>query len=200
MPAPVTAPAPAAEDALRRAFRRRATGLLDRLAAEAEPELLERALAEPSDAGALARLLAADVERHALSAVDPLAAAVGRGVAAREAMIARAGGLLPAERLAAILGLSPAAVAKRRQRDQLLAVPVAGRGHAFPAAQLQDGAVLPGLDRVLRAMPGTSGWTRLALLLTPHDGLDGRTPLAALAAGEVEAAVAAAAEFAAPHG
>jgi hypothetical protein len=177
----VPLPAP---DPLRDAFRQRAMGAVERMAREASAEALAAALAAPTDTGTLARATADQAASEALRRLEPLAAAIARGAEARTLLAERAGGLLTAVQVATLLGISRAAVDKRRALGRALAVRVRGDWH-YPACQFRDGEVLPGLPEVLAGLPELSGWAALDLLLAESKALGGRTPLACLRAGEV---------------
>lgn len=111
-------------------------------------------------------------------------------LALRDAAIA---GSVSTAELAARLGVSSAAVTKRRQGRRLVAFQVKGDWR-YPAWQLRDGQVLPGVEQAWQALP-----------LTVHDALGlarwfelesahlGATPLSLLQAGQVERVVDAAA-------
>jgi hypothetical protein len=174
-----------APDALREAFRQRALGAVERMAREASPEALVAALAAPTDTGTLARATADQAASEALRRLDPLAAAIARGGEARVRLSERAGGLLSAEQVASLLGITRAAVDKRRSVGKALAVRVRGDWH-YPACQFRDGEVLAGVPEVLTGMSDTSGWTVLDFLLAEADALGGGTPLTCLRGGELE--------------
>lgn len=103
-----------------------------------------------------------------------------------------AGSLSTAE-LATRLGVSSAAVTKRRQARRLVAFQLKGDWR-YPAWQLRGGEVLPGVEQVWQALP-----------LTVHDALGlarwfeqesshlGATPLSLLQAGQLARVVDAAA-------
>jgi hypothetical protein len=174
-----------APDPLREAFRQRALGAVERMAREASAEALIAAMAAPSDTGTLARATADQAAAEALRRLDPLAAAIARGAEARIRLSEDAGGLLSAEQVASLLGITRAAVDKRRSVGKALAVRVRGDWH-YPACQFRDGDVLPGIPEVLAGMSDTSGWSVLDFLLAEDDALDGRAPLAWLRAGRPE--------------
>lgn len=173
----------ASPDPLREAFRRRALGAVERMAREASPEALAEALAAPSDTGAVARALTEQAATDALRRLEPLAGAIARGAAVRTQLAEAAGGMLSADDAGKALGISRQAVDKRRAAGKLLAVRVRGDWH-YPSAQFRDGEVLPGVEEIIAGMPDASAWSVLDFLLTPDDALDGRSPLAALRAGD----------------
>ncbi len=173
----VTLPVP-----MRGAFEHRATHAIERLARDASLESLEAAMAAASDAGALARILADMAVDDAARRIDPLVPAIARGAEIRAGLIEAAGGVLSATQVAAMLGITRAAVDKRRLARRLLALRIRG-DWAYPAAQFQDAATPEGLSDVLAAMADASPWSVLETLLTPDDALGGATPIAALRAG-----------------
>jgi hypothetical protein len=177
---------PAATDPLREAFRRRAIGAVERMAREAPPEALAAALAAATDTGTLARAAADQAAAEALRRLDPLAAAVARGAEAKTRLAEAAGGLLSAEATGRLLGIGRAAVDKRRAAGRLLALRVRG-DWAYPAVQFREGEVLEGVPEVLAGMGEATGWSVLDFLLAGQDALGGRTPVAALRAGDLPA-------------
>ena len=62
------------------------------------------------------------------------------------------------------------------RRGELLAVPMGG-AERIPACQFEDAEVLPGLDKVLQAMPVANAWTKLGDLLEPLEGHPGSPSL-----------------------
>jgi Protein of unknown function (DUF2384) len=180
----MTATMPPSADPLREAFHRRALGAIERLTREASPEALVEALAAPSDTGAVARALAEQAAADALRRLEPLAGAITRGIAVRAQLAEAAGGMLSADDVAKVLGITRQAVDKRRAGGKLLAVRIRGDWH-YPAAQFRDGETLPGIEDTVAGMPDASAWSVLDFLLAPDDALGGRTPLAALREGDL---------------
>ena len=175
---------PSAPDPLREAFRRRAVGAVERMAREASPEALAEALAAPSDTGTVARALAEQAATEALKHLEPLAGAIARGAESRARLTRAAEGMHSAEAAGRLLGISRQAVDKRRAAGKLLAVRVRGDWH-YPAAQFDNNEVLPGIEAVIAGMPEASPWSVLDFLLAPDEALGGRSPLAALRAGDL---------------
>lgn len=106
--------------------------------------------------------------------MHPLAAARVRGIAARERLIRRSGGLLRLSEAAERLDVTPQAVTGRRSRETILAVPMPNGEWAYPACQFTEHGLVPGIDGLLRAFRDTDPWTRLAVLMAPstrHGGL-----------------------------
>src|SRR4051794_32776894 len=173
-------------DPLREAFRRRALVAVERMARDATPEALVAAMAAATDTGTLARATADQAADEAMRRLDPLAAAIARGAEVKAGLAEAAGGLLSAEAAARLLGISRAAVDKRRAGRKLLALRVRG-DWAYPALQFRNGEVLPGLPEVVAGMAEATGWSILAFLLAGHDALGGRSPVAALREGRAAA-------------
>lgn len=178
---PHAQPAP---DPLRESFRRRATAAVERMAREATPETLADALAAPSDLGAVVRVASDEAAAEASRRQEPFAAAIARMAGVKADLAERAGGLLPAASVASMLGITRAAVDKRRAAGRLLAVKVRGDWR-YPAAQFAGGEAVPGLDEVIARKPNGTGWTILDFLLAPHGPLGGATPIEALRAGRL---------------
>lgn len=177
---------PSSSDPLREAFRRRAVGAVERMAREATPDALAEFLAAPSDTGTVARALAEQAATDALRHLEPLAGAIARGAEVRARLTKAAGGMLSADDVGRVLGISRQAVDKRRAAGRLLALRIRGDWH-YPAAQFHDGETLPGLEEVIAGMREASPWSVLDFLLAPDDALDGRSPLTALRARDVAA-------------
>jgi hypothetical protein len=173
-----------ATDPLREAFRRRAIGAVERMAREAAPEALLVAMAAATDTGTLARATADEAVAETLHRLDPLAAAIARGAEVKARLAEQAGGLLPADAVGQMLGITRAGVDKRRAARKLLAVRVRSDWH-YPACQFRDGEVLPGIPETLAGLDDGTGWSALAFLLAEDEALGGRTPLAALRAGDL---------------
>ena len=137
------------------------------------------ALREPQDVDVLARLL----EQHRRSLPPPVDPSEPteheRRLAAQiqEELIEAAGGTLSVLEAAELLARPEEAVSQLIRRGRLLAVRVSGSEQRIPACQVKDGAIVPGLGRVLRAMPVANDWTRLSDLLQPLEGLEGSPTL-----------------------
>lgn len=177
--------ADALSDPIRKAFRARLLGAVDRMAKEASAETLQEALAAPTDQGALARVMAEQAATDAVRALEPLAAAIARGAEVKARLADAAGGFLSATACGRLLGISRAAVDKRRATGRLLALRIKGDWR-YPAAQFHDGEAVEGIAEVLKGMADASPWSVLDFLLSPDPGLDGRSPLASLRRGEAE--------------
>ena len=158
----------------------RLTRALTRVAGVAGDAFVHQALERPSDMGSIIELLRSALPL--LSAERELEPELEAGIAALEAeddLIRRAGGLKETKWVAQYLAISPKSVAAKARRNELLAI-ARGDRNLYPAFQFRDGQVVPGLRKILQALPLTNGWSRLSFLLTPDPGLDDRTPLDAL--------------------
>lgn len=89
----------------------------------------------------------------------------------REEMATRAGGMYDRAQVAAMLGVSTAAIEKQRQRRQILGVPY-GSEIRYPAAQFVNGETVGHLKRILEAFDDTDPWQQLMLLTSPLEGFE----------------------------
>lgn len=165
---------------LQSALARRLMKALLSAATEASESVAADVVAESSDVLSVVRLLEQPGILADLSAIDPLAPARLRGVAARHVLLARAGGTLSSEEAAETLGLSRQAVDKRRRAGKLLALSFGKRGYRYPVFQFVDGDVLPGLDRVLAELADQDGWSRLAFFVNRRSDLRDKSPVSLL--------------------
>ena len=172
---------------LAKTFLERSTRMLERLSATAPADVLQRALAAPSDVGGVASLLSnlAPFELD-LSRIDPLVESLAHGVTAKRDLLESAGGGLTATQVATALGISRQAVDKRRSRGALLAVPNGSGDYLYPACQFADGGVVPGLEEALKAFQIRDPWTQLSVMISPAPSLGMRTPVDALRAGDLD--------------
>jgi hypothetical protein len=166
---------------IRAAFWARATTALKLIAERADETSLERAVAAPTDAGALARAMSdyPGIGDAAVDELDPLAAAIARGAEQKVEILRQGGGALPVSDVAKLLGISRQAVDKRRREGKLLAVP-RGADYVYPACVFADGEIVPGLTEILAQFGPQRSWTVLAFLVTPDDRLGALSPLEAL--------------------
>ncbi|MET3523834.1 DNA-binding protein [Mesorhizobium abyssinicae] len=174
-------------DTLQAAFLRRATSALERMTANASRKTLSEALAAPTDAGSLARLLSQlDVVGSAVMELDPLVPALARNIEHRKLLIERAGGTVSAEDAGRLLGISRQAVDKRRRAEALLAIRE-GSDWRYPTCQFDNTDVTAGIADVVRAYASSGPWVALDFLLAPDSALEGHSPIEALKAGNREA-------------
>ncbi|AZO32419.1 DNA-binding protein [Mesorhizobium sp. M1B.F.Ca.ET.045.04.1.1] len=174
-------------DTLQAAFLRRAMSALERMTANASRKTLSEALAAPTDAGSLARLLSQlDVVGSAVMELDPLVPALARNIEHRKLLIERAGGTVSAEDAGRLLGISRQAVDKRRRAEALLAIRE-GSDWRYPTCQFDKTDVAAGIADVVRAYASSGPWVALDFLLAPDSALEGHSPIEALKAGNREA-------------
>jgi len=153
---------------------------LRRRAMQALTEAVARALDSASEE-TLAAIVGAQDPREALAIAprdlappppERLAAeraARARTAAFRAGLAERAGGMFARADVAGLLGVTPAAIDKQRQRRQILGVPY-GSELRYPAAQFRDGAPVAGLKPVLDALADMNPWGQLQLLAAPLEG------------------------------
>jgi hypothetical protein len=166
------------------------------MAAKAPTHALAAALGASSNVGGLATLLTTMIgDALRVESIDPLAKAIARGAAAKEALLADAGGAFGVGEVAKLLGITRQAVEKRRRSNSLLAVPSGTGDYLYPTIQFTADGVVPGLREVLRAFPSEVGpWTRLDVLLGRPDRLDHRL-IDAVRQGQIDNAVRVAASY-----
>ena len=177
---------PASRAGLERQALDRAAAVLERLFAYAPTSALRKLVDEASLAAVTGALSAAVA---AAPGTDPLAAARARGVTRRDELLAQAGGVLSPGELAERTGMSRQTVNNWRRKAQAIALPRGRRDFVFPACQLVDDRLLPGLDRVLAASALRHPLSQLEMLLAPSPRMDGASPLTLLRAGRVEEAI-----------
>jgi len=189
----VRPPLPREKDAVAKPLLQRMVDTLTRLVQDAPLDVLQAAAAAPTGAGSAASLLARLPEASVkLAAVDPEAAAVARAAQVKRSLLES----IPTystQEVANIFGLTPEAIRKRRLAGKLLAVPYL-EDWRFPAWQFASTATsasdsLPGLDRVLAALPTRNPWISLELLVAPIERDDARNVIDLLQAGAVDEAV-----------
>jgi hypothetical protein len=168
------------------AFMARGLNALAELAGRLDDRAMADAAGAPSDLDVLLRAMG---DPRALGSIgDPFAAARLRGVSAAEELLAAEGGVLPVERVAALLMITRQAVDKRRRAGRLIALDTGRRGYAYPAWQFAPaGGLLPGLEATLAELVDEDGWMRAAFMLGPNTRLGGESPLALLRRGDVDA-------------
>jgi len=173
-------------DSVQAAFLRRALSALERIASTVPAKTLTEALAAPTDVGSLAQLLSrSEVVGSAVTELDPLAPTLARGVEHRRTLLTLAGGAVSADEAGQILRITRQAVDKRRRAGTLLAVRE-GSDWRYPACQFDNGEVVSGIPDVVVGFGSSSPWVVLDFLLAPDTVLAGRSPLAALKAGDRE--------------
>lgn len=177
----------------RTVFLTRSVMAATELAQMVPPRILADAASSRTSVGVL---LSALRSREAISLLrdeqDPLVAARLRGLLARRSLLTSEGGTLSAAQVGEILGIQRQAVDKRRQKNQLIGVSVGGRNYEYPAWQLTEDGVLPGLQDVLHELRDHDPWTKIGFFLNGNLRLNGESPLASLRRGETEPVIRAA--------
>ena len=166
-------------------LRVRLRGLVDALVDAGAEGTLPRAIEQESDVAALGVLAESVVrERGPLYGVpDPGVLRRLRLAVAREALLARSGGVLTTAEAAEYLGTSSEAVRKRLERGRLLGYRTPSGERRLPAAQFSGTGpgTLSGLEEVLEAMHVDDDWMRIQLFLDDD-------VLGALRSGDIAAA------------
>lgn len=121
-----------------------------------------------------------------------LAAAMVRGVLARETLKNEEGGSLSAEEARRFLGgIAKSMVLERHKKGKLLGWRETRQNAVrFPVWQFTSEGVLPGLDEVLailRASPAVDDWGAILFFLNRRASLNQERPLDVLRRGDVEA-------------
>ena len=120
---------------------------------------------------------------------------LAEGAAIVDELLHTEGAPLSAEDMAAALNITRQGVNKRRMEGKLLAIR-RGRGFRYPRWQLgADDQPLVGLEPALAALDDAVPVTRLQFFLLGAPELDGRRPLDALRAGELDKVLRAARLF-----
>lgn len=120
-----------------------------------------------------------------------LADAIRRGRPRWLEIVRSEGGVVTAQQMATLLGISRQAVDKRRRLGTLLAFQDTGRAYLYPAWQVRDGSPLPGLERVLAILrEGEHDPTsQFIFFLSPDVVPDDARPLDLLREGHQEAII-----------
>jgi hypothetical protein len=118
--------------------------------------------------------------------------ALVRGARLKEELVEKSGGLLISKRVSELIGISPQALHKRMAKGGLIAVGLASGDLGYPAFQFESEAMQSGVAELLKAIGVDDPWPRLAFMFLRLDELGGETPVDAVRAGRVKAAVLAA--------
>jgi hypothetical protein len=137
-----------------------------------------------------------ELDRHPAPR-NAMAAALTRGVLAREQLKQAEGGSMSAEEARRLLGLSKESVLKRYRNGMLLGWREARQDAVrFPVWQFSgetEDHLLPGLEHVLEILGNTEtldDWGRVLFFLNPRDSLGGKCPLGLLREGRLKAVLA----------
>jgi hypothetical protein len=173
-------------------FFSRAFNALSSITNELSSQSVEELTASPTDFELLVNAVSATSTAAASTDGDPLIRAKLRGIEHRKRILEKLGGILSAEQVSELIGISRQAVDRRRSQNQLIGLTQGKRGYAYPAFQFEDGKTLDGLKEVLDALSGHDPWMQSIFFANGNDRLNGRTPLDALRQGKTEAVVRAA--------
>jgi hypothetical protein len=187
---PRKGPGQATRSAVRQAFLERAVDYIAEVADTAPETVIIGALREPTALATIAHALTESVveERELDEADRQIAAALAAGAQYKADLLDRAGGAFSAEQLGNVLAISRQAVNAGRKTNLYFGVP-SGQSFAYPKVQVSGDGVLNGLRSFLDAFTLPDPWMKLAVLVEPSERLDGRSPLDALRAGDVNQAV-----------
>lgn len=109
-------------------------------------------------------------------------------------MSEESGGLLTTAAAADLVGISPGAL-RRRKNKSILAVPAGGNRIGWPAFQFESKEVLEGVARTLKKLGVQAPWMQVSFFLVRLDELDDRRPIDLIKAGEIEPVERAASHF-----
>jgi hypothetical protein len=118
--------------------------------------------------------------------------ATKRGVKLKAALLRKAGGLLPAQDAARLVGISRRGL---RAKRSLIAIQMGNGDNGYPAFQFENETILAGVAAVLEAINVEDPWMRLNFFFMRFDELDGGMPIDAIRNGSIEAVVLAAEHF-----
>ena len=177
------------------AFYSRVLRAFRRLENDLPSTLIDEATAAPTDYLVAIEALISAPETAELVADDPFIAAKFRGLKRKQQMLEAAGGALTSEQVAEILGISRQAVDKRRAANQLLALTQGRRGYSYPSFQFGDGKTILGLEEILGELKDLDPWMQMVFFTSPHERLNGKTPLEQLRKGSVNEVKAAASGY-----
>jgi choline dehydrogenase-like flavoprotein len=137
------------------------------------------------EASALAAWLGAPRKRPRATPSDEvlLRRALRRGRRAMSEALKAEGGTLSGQELAALLGVSPRIIEERRAAGQLLALEVGRHGERYPAWQVREGKLLPGMEEILALLPQHDPFARVCFFVRGTPWLSGERPLDRLRRG-----------------
>lgn len=184
-----------AAEPMRQAFSKRMHEAVEHLAQVADAATVEEVLGMADAFSGLGVAIQHVATSDAAAIRDPLAPARVRGIAARERLIERAGGLLRLGEVAERLGVTTQAVNGRRSRKTILAVPMPNGEWVYPACQFTEHGLIRGMDTFVRAFGEADPWTRLAVLVAHSGRYGGKSALDLLKEGRTSEAQSIAATY-----
>jgi hypothetical protein len=169
---------------------------LQRLVESAPTHTLVEALRTQTPFEALVHITSSNeaVSVMALQTEDPLRAAKARAAKHLLALLNAEGGPIGVEEASERLGITRAAVDKRRKTGTLIGISDRGRAVVYPNWQFTTHGVLPGFDEVLRSIGVQNEWMKMQFFLTYDPDLQAR-PLDALRKGDREGVLRAAQQY-----
>lgn len=144
---------------------------------------IEEATGAPTDLLVALEALSSAPGTSQLISDDPFLAAKIRGLKRKKQMLDTAGGALSSQEVAELLGITRQAVDKRRTSNQLLALTQGRRGYSYPRFQFDEGKTVKGLEEVLARLKALDPWMQMVFFTSPHERLDGKTPIEGLQKG-----------------
>lgn len=115
-----------------------------------------------------------------------------RGAKLKAALLRKAGGPMPANEVATLLGLS---IAQVTQNKSLLAVPLDDGSLAWPRFQFESQAMMDGVEKIRNAIQVEEPWAQLNFLFLHLKELDGKMAVEAIREQSVVKAILAARHF-----
>jgi hypothetical protein len=147
---------------------------------------IEQATGAPTDLLVALEALSSAPGTSQLISDDPFLAAKLRGIKRKKQMLDTSGGAVSSQEVAELLGISRQAVDKRRASNQLLALTQGRRGYSYPRFQFEEGKTIEGLQEVLAELKALDPWMQMVFFTSPHERLDGKTPIQHLQKGLVK--------------
>jgi hypothetical protein len=105
----------------------------------------------------------------------------------KERLLFASGKPLTAKAVARKLSIPIEWVDERREKKQLMAIPVEKYGYLYPAFQFtEESSVLTDLDKLLQSLERFDVWMQLQFLQASNLRLEGATPIDTLKAGKLD--------------
>ena len=102
-----------------------------------------------------------------------------RGLRHATQTLERTGGTLSLQQVTKQLGVSRQTIAKKVKNGDLFTVPGSSGRRRYPALQFREGGIVPGLKKVVPALPSTHPYFILNFLTQPNDLSGDRRPMPA---------------------
>jgi hypothetical protein len=180
---------------VRNTLKRRLQSAVDALIEQTPAQNALKLLSSPTDVDALIAFVNQPDTIAALDpGVDPLRAAKSRAATKMASLLAARGGPWGVEQVAQHLGISRAAVDKRRKNGALIGIVDGARAAKYPSWQFTATGTIPGLVEVLRSMAVTDPWMQIQFFMAEDPDLK-TNPLDALTEGRQAEVIATAARY-----